>query len=58
NIIIHQTYNALFILRLITKYFIEIDSEQNFYPYFLPQDVSTERISLMTIFVDTLFRTT
>ncbi|CAF1168576.1 unnamed protein product [Rotaria sordida] len=58
NIIIHQTYNSLFILRLITKYFIEIDSEQNFYPYFLPQDISTERISLMTIFVDTLFRTT
>ncbi|CAF4002073.1 unnamed protein product [Rotaria sp. Silwood2] len=58
NIVIHQTYNALFILRLITKHFIEIDSEQNLYPYFLPQDISTERISLMTIFVDTLFRTT
>jgi len=58
NIVIWQTYSALFILRSITKYFIEIDSEQNLYPYFLPQDNSIERISLMSIFVDTLFRTT
>ena len=42
----------------MTKYFIEIDSEHNLYPYFLPQDNSAERISLMSIFVDTLFRTT
>jgi hypothetical protein len=40
NIVIWQTYSALFILRSITKYFIEIDSEQNLYPYFLPQDNS------------------
>ncbi|CAF1028148.1 unnamed protein product [Adineta steineri] len=58
NIITWQTYSALFILRSITKYFIEIDSERNLHPYFLPQDNSIERISLMIIFVDTLFRTT
>ncbi len=58
NIVIWQTYSALFILRSITKYFIEINSEQNLYPYFLPQDNSIERISLMSIFVGTLFRTT
>jgi len=58
NTIVCQTYSALFILRSITKYFIEIDSEQNLYPYFLPQDNSIERISLMSIFVGTLFRTT
>lgn len=58
TIVVHQTYNALFILRLITKYFIEVESEQNLYPYFLPQEISNERISLMNIFVDTLFRTT
>ncbi|CAF5129679.1 unnamed protein product, partial [Rotaria sp. Silwood1] len=58
HIIIYQTYNALLILRLITKFFIEIDSEQNLYSYFLSEDISSERISLMTIFVDTLFRTT
>jgi hypothetical protein len=40
NIVIWQTYSALFILRSITKYFIEIDSEQNLYPYFLAQDNS------------------
>ncbi|CAF4113336.1 unnamed protein product [Rotaria socialis] len=57
-IVISQTHNALFILRLITKHLIEIDCEQNLYPYFLPQDTSTERPSLMTAFVDTLFRTT
>ena len=57
NILI-QTYNTLFILRLITKYFIEIASEQNFYPYFLSQDNSIERKSLMTTFIDTLFRIT
>ncbi len=48
----------MFILRLISKYFIEINSEQNLYPYFLPQENSLERISSMSIFVDTLFRTT
>ena len=58
NVLLSQTYNALLILRCITKHFIEIDSEQNLYPYFLPQDHSVERISLMSIFVDTLFRTT
>ena len=40
DIVTRQTYNALFILRSITKYFIEIDSEQNLYPYFLTQDNS------------------
>ncbi|CAF2145583.1 unnamed protein product [Rotaria magnacalcarata] len=57
-IVLSQTHNALFILRLITKYFIEIDCEQNLYPHFLPQDTSPERLSLMTLFVDTLFRIT
>ncbi|CAF5141841.1 unnamed protein product, partial [Rotaria magnacalcarata] len=57
-IVLSQTHNALFILRLITKYFIEIDCEQNLYPHFLPQDTSAERLSLMTLFVDTLFRIT
>ncbi|CAF3752355.1 unnamed protein product [Rotaria sp. Silwood1] len=57
NIVTWQTYSALFILRCITKYFIEIDSEQNLYPYFLPQN-NSDRISLMSFFVDTLFRTT
>jgi hypothetical protein len=57
NIVIWQTYSALFILRSVTKYFIEIDSEQNLYPYFLPQD-NSDRVSLMSYFVDTLFRTT
>ncbi|CAF0946391.1 unnamed protein product [Rotaria sordida] len=57
NIVTWQTYSALFILRCITKYFIEIDSEQNLYPYFLPQD-NSDQVSLMSFFVDTLFRTT
>jgi len=58
NLVLWQSCSALFILRCITKYFIETDSEQNLYPYFLPQDNSIERLSLMSIFVDTLFRTT
>ncbi|CAF0810057.1 unnamed protein product [Adineta steineri] len=57
NIVIWQTYSALFILRCVTKYFIEIDSEQNLHPYFLPQE-NSDRLSLMSLFVDTLFRTT
>jgi len=57
DIVTRQTYNALFILRIITKYFIEIDSEQNLHPYFLPQE-NSDRLSLMTVFVDILFRTT
>ncbi|CAF2004200.1 unnamed protein product [Rotaria magnacalcarata] len=57
NIVTWQTYSALFILRCVSKYFIEIDSEQNLYPYFLPQD-NPDRVSLMSYFVDTLFRTT
>ena len=40
NIVTWQTYSALFILRSITKYFIEIDSEQNLHPYFLPNENS------------------
>lgn len=58
NAIVWQTYSALVVLRAITKYFIEVDSEQNLYLYFVPQDNATERLSLMSAFVDTLFRTT
>ena len=43
-------------LRAITKYFIENDSEENLYPYFLPQDNFNERVSLMCVFVDALYR--
>ncbi|UJR14717.1 hypothetical protein I4U23_001710 [Adineta vaga] len=57
TIVTWQTYSALLILRCITKYLIEIDSEQNLHPYFLSQD-NSNRISLMSFFVDTLFRTT
>ena len=56
NSVISQTYNALFMLRTITKYFIENDSEANLYPYFLPPENYTERVSLMCVFVDTLYR--
>lgn len=55
--LIRQTSNALLILRMVTKHFVEIGSDRNLYPYFLPQENSTERISLMCIFVDTLYRT-
>lgn len=34
-----------------------MDSEPNLYRYFLPQDILNERTSLMTVFVDILFRT-
>jgi hypothetical protein len=55
NIVIWQTYSALFILRSITKYFIEIDSEQNLYPYFLPQD-NSGRFSPLKFFLKNSFR--
>ncbi|UJR32022.1 hypothetical protein I4U23_019491 [Adineta vaga] len=58
NSLVWQTYSALFVLRSITKYFIEIDSEQNLNLYFVPQENSMEHISFISIFVDTLFRTT
>ena len=54
--LIRKTYNTLLILRVITKYFIEIDSEQNLCPYFIPQESSLQRISLMCIFIDSLYR--
>ena len=57
NVVVWQTYNSLFLLRLITKYIIEIDSEENLYSYFIPKENSIERISLMSLFVDNLYRT-
>lgn len=56
--LLKQTTNALFILRCLTKYFIEINSELNLNRYFLPQEHSIDHLSLMTIFIDILFRTT
>ncbi|CAF0880831.1 unnamed protein product [Adineta ricciae] len=58
NSLVWQTYSALFVLRSITKYFIEIDSEPNLSLYFTPQENLLERTSLMGVFIDTLFRTT
>jgi len=57
NSLTRQTSNALLILRMVTKHFVEIGSDRNLYPYFLPQENSNERISLMCLFVDTLYRT-
>jgi hypothetical protein len=55
NIVTWQTYSALYILRCITKYFIEIDSEQNLHPYFLPQDNSGRFIQKKTHFPEVIF---
>ena len=59
NIVTWQTYSALFILRSVTKYFIEIDSEQNLHPYFLPNENSGELLNQKAIDPTTrLFRST
>ena len=41
DLVLCQMHAALFILRVISKHFIAIDSEHNLYPYFLPHDKSS-----------------
>jgi hypothetical protein len=52
-----QVYNALFILRAITKHFIETDCQKNLFYYFDPQEANSDRLMSMCGFVDALYRT-